>query len=171
MKTSVSLLGVALIGSAAMIAGPASASPSWMHVNSAKKQVTFNIREGAKAPAGQYNFDKYSHGQMTITVPKGWHVTMHVKNVGSTGHSLMIIKAPASPPAEPSDPAFKGAETTPSKLASGLPPGSSSSFSFTASRAGQYWMVCGVPGHALMGMWDHFVVSSSAAAPSVKTAS
>ena len=33
---------------------------------------------------------------------------------------------------------------------------------FTANKAGTYRLACGVPGHALSGMWDTFIVSASA---------
>lgn len=141
------------------------ANPPWVHVNTSKKQVTFDISEGTNGQAGQYNFDGYAHGHMTMKVPTGWHVTMKVTNDGSTGHSLEIIKAPKAPPVHELKPAFKHAETK--DIHQGMPPGSSSTFSFTASKPGKYWIMCGVPGHALLGMWDHFVVSSHAKRPSV----
>lgn len=153
-----------------LIGGSANASgsmPAWVHVDTDKRQVTFNIKEGGKGQAGQYNFNGYAHGNMTITVPLGWHVTLRDKNVGSTGHSLEIIRAPASAPPEKLKPAFKGAATK--NLSHGIPPGSTDTISFTASRVGQYWMMCAVPGHALLGMWDHFVVSRNAKRPSVRT--
>lgn len=141
-------------------------TPAWVHVDAVKRQVTFDIKEGRTGQAGQYNINGYAHGNMTITVPLGWRVTMHDKNVGSTAHSLEIIKAPASPPPEKIKPAFKGAATK--NLSQGIAPGSADIFSFTVSHAGQYWMMCAVPGHALLGMWDHFVVSRSAKRPSVR---
>ncbi|MEJ2686004.1 MAG: sulfocyanin-like copper-binding protein [Gammaproteobacteria bacterium] len=153
------LLAVGAVGAAA------AANPPWVHIDAAKKQVTFDIKEGTNGQAGQYNFDGYARGHMTITVPTGWHVTMKVTNDGSTGHSLEIIKAPKAPPVEKVKPAFKHADTK--DLTSGMSPGSASTFSFTANKPGQYWMMCAVPGHALLGMWDHFVVSSTAKRPSV----
>ncbi|MEJ2643502.1 MAG: sulfocyanin-like copper-binding protein [Gammaproteobacteria bacterium] len=141
------------------------ANPPWVHVNASKKQVTFDISEGPNGQAGQYNFDGYAHGHMTMTVPTGWHVTMKVTNDGTTGHSMEIIKAPKTPPVESVKPAFKHAETK--DITSGMPPGASSTFSFKANKPGQYWLMCAVPGHALLGMWDHFVVSSKAKRPSV----
>ena len=40
-------------------------------------------------------------------------------------------------------------------------------FTFTATQAGQYAVVCGVPGHAQAGMWDEFDVVAGLAAPQV----
>jgi hypothetical protein len=44
-------------------------------------------------------------------------------------------------------------------------------FSFKADKAGQYAMVCGVPGHAQGGMWDELDISATAQAPTITTPS
>ena len=35
---------------------------------------------------------------------------------------------------------------------------------FTATKAGKYLMICGFPGHALLGMYANFIVADSPAA-------
>jgi uncharacterized cupredoxin-like copper-binding protein len=39
-------------------------------------------------------------------------------------------------------------------------PGESETITFTASQAGEYSLVCYVPGHAMIGMYVHFNVSA-----------
>jgi uncharacterized cupredoxin-like copper-binding protein len=39
---------------------------------------------------------------------------------------------------------------------------------FPVKQPGQYYLTCGVPGHAASGMWDHFVVSGDAPRPKVE---
>ena len=62
-------------------------------------------------------------------------------------------------------PAFSGA-STPHPI-QGIAPAGSSHFSFTALQAGDYAIVCDVPGHAALGMWAHFHVSASADKPGI----
>jgi len=61
--------------------------------------------------------------------------------------------------------AFPRAETV--DLKEGMPANKTDSLSFTADKAGRYWIMCGVPGHAEGGMWDLLVVSETATAPAV----
>ena len=59
------------------------------------------------------------------------------------------------------EPAFDGAVSSgATSMADATQPGQSESFSFTASEAGDYAMVCYLPGHATAGMWIHFTVSA-----------
>ena len=51
-------------------------------------------------------------------------------------------------------PSFRGAATPI------LPPGSTATFSFVASRVGSYRFACLVPGHEEARMWDVLVVTS-----------
>jgi plastocyanin len=54
-------------------------------------------------------------------------------------------------------PAFKGA-SSPDPTA-GSPAGKTYVFTFTATPAGRYAIVCAMPGHASAGMWDTFTVT------------
>ncbi|MGZ3509958.1 MAG: sulfocyanin-like copper-binding protein [Vulcanimicrobiaceae bacterium] len=156
----------------AMLAlAPASAStsvPSWMKVDAAKKSVSMTILMAANGNNGTLNFNGYAHGQMTITVPNGWNVNMHVvnKGEGTLPHSLEILKVTANIPNQGIEPpAFSGAETV--NLIQGMGVGQSDDVTFVADTPGKYWIFCGVPNHGIGGMWDYFVVSSSAKTPSV----
>jgi|SRR5579872_1670574 len=143
-------------------------SPSWMQVNAASKSVAFVIKMAENGNNGTFNFNGYARGEMAITVPLGWKVHMHVINIGEGAipHSLEIADVTEVMPSEGVTPAaFDGAYTA--ELLPGLGVGKSDDVDFTADKAGKYWMLCGVPGHAQGGMWDWFVVSSSATQPSV----
>jgi uncharacterized cupredoxin-like copper-binding protein len=50
---------------------------------------------------------------------------------------------------------------------SGLKPGESDDSSFQVDQAGWYWMLCGVPGHALAGEWIGLRVDPAARLPGV----
>ena len=62
-------------------------------------------------------------------------------------------------------PAFQGA-SSPNPV-SGTPAGQKQQFTFVATKAGKYALVCAVPGHVQAGMWDVLMVTKSGA-PSVK---
>lgn len=150
-------------------ADSSAAAPSWMKVDAAKKTVAFQIQMAENGNNGTLNFNGYGHGGMTLVVPLGWTVNMHVINAGAGAipHSLEILPITESIPNQGSDPpAFGGAETN--NLVDGMKVGQSDDLNFTADTAGKYWIFCGVPNHGVGGMYDYFVVSSSATAPSVK---
>ena len=57
-------------------------------------------------------------------------------------------------------PVFEGAITSgATQIPTATQPGESETITFTASEAGEYAMVCYVPGHAIAGMWIRFTVS------------
>lgn len=153
-----------------LVAAPAAAlanTPSWMSVNKSNKTVTLHLKLGSPSGSNEYNFNGYSKGHMVVTVPDGWTVKIDAKDAGKLNHSIEIVPKQSHPPVHAIKPAFSGAETANPKK--GLKPGHTADFSFKASKPGQYWMMCGVPGHALGGMWDVLKISQSAKMPSVST--
>ena len=144
-------------------------SPTWMVSDLATKTVSFVIKMAENGNNGTFNFNGYGRGGMTVTVPVGWNVKMHVINIGQGAipHSLEIVPVTEVVPREGVDPpSFGGAETI--NLLQGLSPGASDDADFLADKAGQYWMFCGVPNHGTGGMYDFFTVSATATAPSVR---
>ena len=163
----VALAFLAVIVTAGGAGAAATAPPSWMTVDAAKKAVSFVIKMAENGTNGTFNFNGYARGDMTITVPLGWKVHMHVINIGEGAipHSLEIAAVTEAMPSQGVSPAFDGAYTV--QLVPGMGVGKSDSVDFTANQAGKYWMMCGVPGHAEGGMWDWFVVSPTATEPTV----
>jgi sulfocyanin len=157
---------VALVAATATLS--ATASPTWIKVDAPHKSVHYAITMAQGGNNGTLNFNGYAHGAMTITVPTGWHIAMHVTNSGGLGipHSLEVIKtSEVIPPQGIEPPAFDQAETV--NLIQGLSPGQSDDVTFDATTAGRYWIFCGVPNHGIGGMWDNFVVSPKVSAPTV----
>jgi sulfocyanin len=166
------LVLVAAAGGVRLHAGWAAAGPklpAWARVDAARKRVSFKVTAADGGGNGTLNFNGYANGQMTVTVPAGWRVRIDFVNsgAGALPHSLEVIRAvPASKiPPQGITPAIRNAETR--NLIEGVPPQQTDSFEFTAQPAGQYLWLCGVPAHGIQGMWDRFVVSASAAVPSV----
>lgn len=127
------------------------------------RTVTVTLVAGLGPANGTLNFNGYARGELTLTVPRGWRVTIHYRNRSAFRHSLVVIPATAAQPeAAPATPAFPGAATT--DPLGGIGPGREETVSFVA---GRYEFLCGVLGHAQAGMWDTLVVSPSAGAPRV----
>lgn len=130
-------------------------SSQYMQVNAASKSVTITL------DITGFNFDGDSNGKMTVSVPEGWSVTMDCDNKSTIPHSCAVVQGASS-----TTPEFTGAETT--NPLTGLQPGSSANFTFTASTTGNYRIGCLVPGHMAAGMWDNFNVTSGGS-PSIST--
>lgn len=147
------------------------AAPHWMTQNAAAHTVTVRVYAGWDGNNNDMNFDGYGNGAMTVTVPKGWQVKVHFLNTDeSQSHSAMIVpfRDHALPLIIPSMVAFPKAYTPKPNEGSGS--NAHATFTFVANRAGHYALVCGVPTHAEMGMWDRLTVSSTAAQAHVSIA-
>ncbi len=135
--------------------------PSWMQVDQTAKTVTLDIQAGQSDANNHWNYNGLYAGHGHITVPQGYKVTINFTNADPTQpHSLGIDKAMETWPATFDDvkPAFQGALTK--DATTGTPPNGTETLNFTVDQAGDYAMVCYVPGHAVAGMHVPFTVSA-----------
>jgi len=103
-------------------------------------------------PDGIATLNGYHHGGIQVVVPLHWTVQWTWVNRDSTRpHSLVLMTEREKLPAEGSRPAFDNAMTR--AVTTGLKPGQRDVTSFVADQAGWYWLLCGVPGHAIRGEW------------------
>jgi FtsP/CotA-like multicopper oxidase with cupredoxin domain len=100
---------------------------------------------------GGWKFNGMANGEGTITVPVGYEITVEFTNDDSAmAHSLGVDAKVGGYGAMFDDPqpAFTGAITAdPASMIEATLP------------AGEYAMVCYIPGHAVTGMWIRFNVS------------
>ena len=137
-------------------------TPSWMTVDETARTVSMDIAAGSTDANNRWNFNGMYAGSGSITVPEGYTVTINFTNSDPTQpHSLGIDESEASWPAtfDAPEPVFAGA-ITPDPTTTGTAPDGSASITFTADAAGDYAMVCYVPGHAVAGMVVPFHVSA-----------
>jgi hypothetical protein len=69
-------------------------------------------------------------------------------------------------PLEGGRPAFSNAMTR--SLTEGLAAGQTDQTTFEADEAGWYWLLCGVPSHAIEGEWIELQVDPAATTPRVQ---
>ncbi|HUP18484.1 MAG TPA: sulfocyanin-like copper-binding protein [Gemmatimonadota bacterium] len=137
-------------------------TPGWMSVDETAQTVTMQVSAGSTDANNRWNFNGMYAGAGSITVPAGYTVTIDFTNADPTQpHSLGIDEMEASWSAtfETVEPAFAGA-VTPDATTTGTAPNGTASITFTATDAGDYAMVCYIPGHAVAGMVIPFHVSA-----------
>ncbi len=133
------------------------------------KTVELTLIAGKTNDNSSFNFNGFSNGKMTLTVPVGWTVVVHYQNFSPLRHSFDVIPYTGKQPdAPPPPPVFNGATTQ--DPVSGIGVGKNETITFVAGKAGKYEYLCGVAGHAPAGMWNYLVVSSTAKVPSVQPA-
>jgi len=140
--------------------------PSWLQADSVTKTAMFQLVAGLTGLNGALNFNGFRDGGLTLTVPLGWTVLMHLRNHdGMLPHSAEIIADSHPLPTGPVAPAFPRAFTL--RLEQGLVSEQTDDLRFIADRGGSYLIFCGVPGHGAAGMWVRLEVSGSVHRPSL----
>jgi hypothetical protein len=131
-------------------ASPDSGVPAWMLVDSAARTVTLTLAVTPSPDGGAALVNGYRNGQAQIVVPLNWTVQWDWHSTDSTKpHSLVVMAEREKLPTEGGRPAFTNAMTR--MVTAGLPAGQRDQTTFTADQPGWYWMLCGVPEHALAG--------------------
>ncbi|MEP6573521.1 MAG: sulfocyanin-like copper-binding protein [Gemmatimonadota bacterium] len=126
--------------------------PDWISSDSAAKTVRLTLTATAGDVAGVGRLNGMQGGKVQIVVPLGWTVIWNYENADSTqNHSLVVMVEREKLPTEGGRPAFDNAMTR--NLLAGLKPGQKDVTTFVADEAGWYWLLDGVPGHALRGEW------------------
>ena len=138
---------------------PATAADSqWVQWDPATKTVTFRL------VAGPFDWNGYKNGEATLTIPSGSNNVINFEQNDGTPHSAEIGTGTGPVPNSGGDPAIPRAYTN--KVVEGLVQGAKDVIRFTAPDSGTFRIICGVPGHALSGMWIWLKVDPAANAPS-----
>jgi sulfocyanin len=148
-------------------------APSWMKIDEASKIVGIQLVAGWNANNSALNFNGYYKGDMTIVVPVDWTVDVKFSNHdGMLPHSMVITK-----PFDDHIPEQAGLNELAINraysvdLESGIMSNQHDEIRFSTRETGKYWMLCGVTGHALQGMWVGFEVDAKAEKPHIIVAS
>jgi len=122
------------------------------------KTVTFRLM------AGPFQFNGFGNGGATLTVPPATTNVWNFEQADGTPHSAEVASGSGPVPNSGGDPAIPRAYTN--KVVEGLPQGAKDVIRFTAPDSGSYRIICGVPGHALSGMWIWLKIDPAAKQPS-----
>jgi plastocyanin len=140
----------------------------WITIDEAANTVTLDIVAGRDGTNNNWNFNGYANGGYTVTVPQGATVTINfTNNDANMGHSIGVSEKPAGPwPATPAPtPAFAGGiSSNPTSMTDSTMNGETETITFTADRAGEFALICFVPGHATAGMWINLSVGGTGSA-------
>jgi FtsP/CotA-like multicopper oxidase with cupredoxin domain len=141
--------------------------PDWMAVDEDSRTVAMTITAGATPDKNYWNYNGATNGDLAITVPVGYEVSITLVNRDpNMGHSIGVSSETSSFAAPPTPtPVFPGAITAnPTSMLDSTPPGETATISFVASEPGTYTLVCYIPGHTAIGMWVYFIVDADGAA-------
>ena len=128
-------------------------------------RLTLEVTRPAGAPSAAIN--GHREGAVQIVVPLGWTVSWDYRSADSTAaHSLLVMAEREKLPTEGGRPAFTNAVSR--QVTKGLQPDQPDRTTFEAEEAGWYWLLCGVPSHALEGEWIGLRVDPKAATAGVK---
>lgn len=161
-RTSRAAFGLVMLAGAATTALGAGTLPS-VGYDGATHTVSVSL---TAAEADGYNFNGYAGGALVVKVPTGSTVQVTMRNIAAdVSHSVLVAPWDQRTKGSGFTPAFPGA--APADFETGItshdPP---LRFNFSARSAGTYALLCGVPGHALIGMWDELDVVDGLSAPS-----
>lgn len=163
-----------LLGAARVTAQTAATAPSapaataWLASDSAAQTVTLSLEVTPSAGAASALINGHRAGELQVIVPLGWTMQWNWHSADATvPHSLVVMLEREKLPTEGGRAAFSNAMTR--MVAAGLRPGQTDKTSFIADEAGWYWILCGVPGHALNGEYIELRVDPEVKVASVKT--
>ena len=123
--------------------------PAWVRPDSATRTVTLGLVATRAAGAAVATLNGVFRGDLQVVVPLGWTVKLEWRNDDSTAHSFSVQQEREKLPERAGEPAFQYAYSrTP---VAGMGPGRTDHTQFVVDQAGWYWILCGVPGHAIEG--------------------
>ena len=138
-------------------------TPEWFSVDSNARTVRMTIIAGSTPDFNHWNFNGANKGSLAITVPEGYTVSIEFTNRDpNMAHSLGVSAETVNFMVPPTPtPVFAGAiSQNPGSMIDGTMPGETETITFVAERAGNYSIVCYIPGHTAIGMWLYFNVST-----------
>jgi hypothetical protein len=142
------------------------ASPTWLVADAASRTVTLALQV-TRAPDGGALINGHRKGELQIVVPLNWTVQWDWRNADSTApHSLVVMVEREKLPTEGGRAAFTNAMSR--SVTAGLAAAQGDRTTFTADEAGWFWLLCGVPSHALGGEYLGLRVDPDAKTASVK---
>jgi plastocyanin len=140
--------------------------PPWISTDTASHTVTLTLEAARPPGTAAARLNGEHDGSVQVNVPLGWTVRWHWRNADSAAHSLVVMAEREKLPTEGGQPALDQAASR--AVTTGLSTGKTDETTFVADQAGWYWILCGVPNHALAGEWIGLRVDPATAVVSIK---
>ncbi len=138
--------------------------PEWITAAGDTVLLDLTVTAPPEAPSAVIN--GYRDGAAQVRVPLHAIVRWTWRSVDSSAvHSLVAMVEREKLPDRAGRPAFRNAQTR--SASRGLPAGRVDHTTFVADQQGWFWLLCGVPEHALRGEWLGLRVDPDARAPGV----
>jgi hypothetical protein len=145
-------------------AGADDSLPAWITADPPAKTVHLTLETAPSAAGPAIN--GHRAGDVRVVVPLGWKVSWSWANRdSSSAHSLVLMQEREKLPERGGRAALTNAMTR--MVTTGMRAGQTDETTFDADQAGWYWLLCGVPTHALEGEWIGLKVDPDAKAPSL----
>lgn len=155
------------VAASAQSAGAGAGPVQWLSSDTVSHTATLRLEvtRPANSPSALINGQRA--GGVQVVVPLNWTIKWEWRSLDSTStHSLVVMAEREKLPTEGGRAALDNAMTR--LVAAGLPVGQGDQTTFVADQAGWYWMLCGVPGHALEGEFIGLRVDPEAKVAGVK---
>lgn len=166
MCGAVMALAVGMSLSAVPARAQGAALPAWVAVDSAGRTVSLALEVLGAGAGGSATIAGFDHGKVQVVVPVNWTVKWTwVNHDSAASHSLVVMAEREKLPLEGGRPALENAMTR--AVTAGMKPNQRDVTTFTADQSGWYWLLCGVPGHAIAGEWIGLKVDREATGVSV----
>ena len=155
---------------AAQTPSSASSGTTWLVADSATRTARLMLEVTAPPGAPSALINGHRAGEVQVVVPLNWTVQWDWHSADSTSpHSLVVMAEREKLPTEGGHAVFTNAMTR--MVTAGLRPGQPDQTTFTADQPGWYWLLCGVPGHAIQGEYLGLRVDPDAKTASLKSKS
>ncbi|CAN5815820.1 hypothetical protein BH24GEM1_BH24GEM1_12110 [soil metagenome] len=147
---------------------PAPVEPApWVVADPVARTATLTLEVTAPPDEASALLNGYRNGGVQVVVPLGWTVTWDWRSADSAGkHSLVVMAEREKLPMEGGPSAFTNALSR--SVTAGLAVGQTDRTTFVAGEQGWYWLLCGVPEHALAGEWIGLRVDPEATTAGIK---
>jgi sulfocyanin SoxE-like protein len=145
----------------------ASSDSSWLQSDSAAKTATLDLTVTHPDTSPSALINGYRAGEVRVVVPMHWTVKWNWRNQDAgAAHSLVVMVQREKVPLEGGRAAFSNAMS--GSVITGLGAGQTDQTTFEAEESGWYWLMCGVPSHALNGEWIELQVNPEARAATLQ---
>jgi sulfocyanin SoxE-like protein len=142
------LLSLLILGSS--LTAQTASLRSWVRADTGGRSVTIELAAVHTAGAPGPTLNGISNGRVQVVVPLGWTVVLEWQNSDSTAtHSFIVQQEREKLPERAGEAAFQYAYSR--SPVAGMPFGRTDRTQFVVDQAGWYWILCGVPGHAILG--------------------